>query len=154
MSSSITFPSLSLYKEYQSMVGNVRRVCEVVVLVTAGFILTCWWLSGCRERRRWGRRGGCGELSCFTAAAQRDPLQKPRAEGGAPVTTSCDRRVETHAPESKRVRACRRSNMSLHLCGKQGKMRRTLTSLRLSAWKLIKTNLVIRYIQYELRTRL
>lgn len=41
--------------------------------------------------------GGCGGLSCFTAAAQRDPLQKPGVGGGAMSTTTRHRGTATLA---------------------------------------------------------
>lgn len=66
------------------------------------FILTSWWVSW-RTESRWVWCRGCGGLSCFTAAAQRDPLQNPRAGGGALITASCDGATLTanaHAPNS------------------------------------------------------
>lgn len=37
-----------------------------------------------KRESRWAVCGGCGAVSCFTAAAQRDPLQKARAGAEPP----------------------------------------------------------------------
>lgn len=53
-------------------------------------------MSWCRDGRC-ARSEGCGGLSCFTAAAQRDPLQKPGVGGGAMSTTTRHRGTATLA---------------------------------------------------------
>lgn len=75
MPTSTKTPCMSIFWWTWTVWGSVR------------FILTGWEMSCCRDGRC-VRSRGCGGISCFTAAAQRDPLQKPGVGGVAKGVTT------------------------------------------------------------------